>query len=327
MNVVVFGAGAVGLGIGSCLIRAGARVTFVARADTQQHLEQQGLQRSGLFGEMQIPPNRFTVVSRIADVGAEEPVDFVLVCIKSFDSPAAAEELSTAAVGRADSCKIVLFQNGWGNFEVFAQRFEPRRVFNARVITGFRRVAPGHVDVTVHADAIKIGSLAGADVAQVEALARLITEGGIPAQATPTIERDLWAKMLYNCCLNPLGAVLQVKYGRLGDSEATKAIMNEIAGEVFTVMRAAGHETHWDSAVSFLAAFYGQMLPATYAHRSSMLQDLTAGRRTEIDAMSGAVVELGERFGRPTPYNRAMRDLVRFKETVDSGQRAVGSRQ
>jgi len=320
MNIVLVGAGAVGLGIGSCLIHAGADVTFVARAATRRCLRQQGLRRSGLFGQLDISPARFGVVERIDDVDAGS-VDFVLVCTKSFDSPAVARALGSAAACQAESCKIVLFQNGWGNFEVFAEAFEPRRVFNARVITGFQRLSPGHVEVTVHAEAIKIGSLAGADVSQVDELAHHISEGGIPAQVTPTIERDLWAKMLYNCCLNPLGAVLEQKYGTLGDSESTQAIMNEIAHEVFTVMRAAGYETHWDSATRFLADFYGQMLPATYAHESSMLQDLAAGRRTEIDAMSGAVVELGERFNVPTPYNRTMRDLVRFKE--DSGQQAV----
>jgi len=314
MNTVVFGAGAVGLGVGSCLLHAGARVAFVARPDTKRRLEENGLRRSGIFGEAHFEPGQFGVAERIDDLAAE-PVDYVLVCTKSFDSPAVAEALSAAPACQDDSCRIVLLQNGWGNFEVFAQRIEPRRVFSARVITGFQLITPAHVEVTVHADAIKIGSLAGANVGQLAPLAEQITRGGIPAEVTTTIERDLWAKMLYNCCLNPLGAVLDVNYGSLGDSEATRAVMNEIAREAFNVMRAAGHQTHWPTAERFLAEFYAQMVPATYAHRSSMLQDLKAGRRTEIDALSGAVVELGDRLGVAVPYNRAMRDLVKFKES------------
>ena len=314
MRVAVFGAGAVGLGIGSCLIEAGAEVVFVARADARHYLETHDLRRTGIFGEVVFAPERYAVLEDVSALG-EPPIDFVLVCTKSFDSPAVAEALSAAPACRADSCKIALFQNGWGNFEVFAARIEPRRVFNARVITGFQLVSPGHVDVTVHADAVKIGSLAGADEQEMEPLARRISKGGIPAEITPTIERDLWAKMLYNCCLNPLGAVLEQNYGSLGDSESTRAIMDAIAEETFAVMRAAGFSTHWDDAAGFLRDFHGQMVPATYAHRSSMLQDLEAGRRTEIDAMSGAVVELGERRGITTPLNRIMRDLVRFKES------------
>lgn len=326
MNVIVFGAGAVGLGVGSCLVRAGAWVTFVDRAGSVRYLREHGLRRSGIFGELEILPEGFGVVERIEEMEAQRGgVDYVLVCTKSFDSPAAAEALEHAAVCRDEGCRIVLFQNGWGNFEVFAERFEPRRVFSARVITGFQRITPGHVEVTVHADAIRIGSLAGAEVGPLDELAGAIAEGGIPAEVTPTIERDLWAKMLYNCCLNPLGAVLGVNYGSLGEAESTRAIMDEIAQEVFAVMQAAGHRTHWPTAERFLADFYGRMLPPTAAHESSMLQDLAAGRRTEIDAMSGAVVELGERFGVATPYNRAMRELVRFKEAGSGGRGAIGS--
>lgn len=314
MNVVIVGAGAVGLGIGSCLIRAGARATFVDRQETVEYLRRHGLRRTGIFGEVRIPPESFDAVQRI-DVVKTAGLDYILVCTKSFDSPAVARELSAAPLGRDTACPIVLFQNGWGNFEVFAEPFEPRRVFNARVITGFQRRAPGHVEVTVHADAVKIGSLAGADEGAVAELAQCISKGGIPAETTATIERDLWAKMLYNCCLNPLGAVLGVNYGRLGESDATRAMMSQIAAEVFQAMRAAGHATHWDDAESFLTDFYARMLPPTAAHESSMLQDLTAGRRTEIDALSGAVVALGERFGVATPYNRVMRELVRFMET------------
>ena len=207
-----------------------------------------------------------------------------------------------------------MFQNGWGNFEIFSKSIPPQRIFNARVITGFRRLAPSHVEVTVHADAIKIGSLASGEANSLAKLADRISQGGIPCQVTPTIAKDLWSKMLYNCCLNPLGAILETPYGSLGDSPAARSLMRGIAREVFQVMRAAGHTTHWDDVESFLRAFYRQMIPATYAHESSMLQDVRNGRRTEIDALNGAVVELGERFGIEVPHNRCMRDLVCFKE-------------
>jgi 2-dehydropantoate 2-reductase len=253
------------------------------------------------------------VVGHIDELGTE-PIDYVLVCTKSFDSPAVARTLSRAACCQPEACKIVLFQNGWGNFEIFTESIEPQRVFNARVITGFQRLSPGHVEVTVHADAIKIGTLADAEADLLAGLADRITQGGIPCQMTPTIAKDLWSKMLYNCCLNPLGAILEATYGSLGDSAAARSVMQGIANEVFQVMRAAGYTTHWDDVESFLRVFYDQMIPATYAHESSMLQDVKTGRRTEIDALNGSVVVLGERLGIETPYNRSMHDLVRFKE-------------
>ncbi len=313
MHVVIFGAGAVGLGIGNCLLRAGVNTTLVARETTASALREQGLRRSGIFGSYHAPAGTFGVVGHIGELAAE-PIDYVLVCTKSFDSATVAKILGRSPCCQPEACKIVLFQNGWGNFEVFSASIPPRRVFNARVITGFHRLAPAHVEVTVHADAIRMGSLAGVGAESMMDLADWIGQGGIPCQATPTIAKDLWSKMLYNCCLNPLGAILEATYGSLGDSSAARSVMGEIAREVFQVMRAAGYTTHWDDVESFLRAFHEQMIPATYAHESSMLQDVKCGRCTEIDALSGAIVELGERLGIETPYNRSMRNLVRFKE-------------
>jgi 2-dehydropantoate 2-reductase len=79
-------------------------------------------------------------------------------------------------------------------------------------------------------------------------------------------------------------------------------------------MQAAGHETHWPSAAAWLADFYARLLPPTAAHESSMLQDLRAGRRTEIDAITGAVVALAARHGVEAPVSRAVLSLVRFLE-------------
>ena len=190
----------------------------------------------------------------------------------------------------------------------------PRAVFNARVITGFRRSAPNHVQVTVHADAIHVGSLFGADLAPIEALCRAIDRGGIPCAPSKEIARDLWAKVLYNGLLNPLGALVGVAYGALADAKETRAVMEAVAREIFAVMEAAGFATHWPTADAYLESFYGELLPATAQHESSMLQDLRAGRRTEIDALSGAVAKLAAEHGVPAPVNDALATLIRAAE-------------
>jgi 2-dehydropantoate 2-reductase len=99
-------------------------------------------------------PESFGCCASLDEV-AGGPYDFVLVCTKSFDSAAAAKDLADPEEG----AKLVLFQNGWGNAEAFATHFDKGRIYNARVITGFRRPRPNAVEVTVHADAIHVGSL------------------------------------------------------------------------------------------------------------------------------------------------------------------------
>ena len=195
-----------------------------------------------------------------------------------------------------------------------ADHFEERRIYNARVITGFRRNRPNEVEITVHADAIHIGSLFSGELSAIEPLCRAIREGGIPCEKTDAIGEDLWAKMLYNCALNPLGAILGVSYGALADEPSTRTLMDQIVGEVFAVMSAAGYRTHWRQVQEFLDVFYGKLVPDTAGHKSSMLQDIAAGKRTEIEALNGAVLRLAREHGIDVPYNRAVYNLIKFIE-------------
>jgi len=213
-----------------------------------------------------------------------------------------------------EATKIVLFQNGWGNADKFTSFFSGDRIYNARVITGFVRPRPNVVDVTVHADSIHIGSLFGGDLSFIHKLCELISAGDIGCEVTETIEKDLWAKMLYNCALNPLGAILDVPYGRLAESESTRLIMNAVIKEVFAVLAAAAYRTHWQNPADFIEVFYEKLVPDTAEHKSSTLQDILAKKPTEIDALNGAVIELANRHEIAVPYNLAVYNMVKFLE-------------
>ncbi|MEN6336248.1 MAG: 2-dehydropantoate 2-reductase [Phycisphaerales bacterium] len=314
MHVLIYGGGAVGLGIASCLIRPSSRVEIVARRQTVAALKEGGLTRTGIFGRTHARPEDFVCHESLEAVAKSE-FDFVLVCTKSFDSSAVADDLAEHGERIGAGVRLVLFQNGWGNAEAFCGQFDKGRIYNARVITGFRRPQPNEVEVTVHADAIHIGSLFSDDLSAIEPLSRAIHDGGIPCETTDAIGKDLWAKMLYNCALNPLGAILRVPYGVLAEEASTRALMDQIVDEVFTVMSVAGYETHWRHPKEFLEVFYGRLVPDTAGHRSSMLQDIDAGKRTEIEALNGAVLKLAKRHGLEVPYNRAVHNLIQFVES------------
>lgn len=317
MRALVYGGGAVGLGLASCLLKSQVSVDIIARRSTVSALRSDGLFRTGIFGHFHACPSTFDSYSSLTEL-PPGTYAYVLVCTKSFDSLNAARDLSEHKFLFADEAKIVLFQNGWGNADIFLQFFESERIYNARVITGFQRHRPNEVDVTVHADAIHVGSLFGADGAAVNDLAGTISEGGIPCQVTRDIGKDIWAKMLYNCALNPLGAILDVPYGTLAEYEFTRVIMDRIIEETFDVMRRAGYETHWQGAGDFLDVFYGKLVPDTAEHKSSTLQDITAGKRSEIDALNGAVIKLAKGLEISTPYNCVAYNLVKFKQDTNS---------
>ena len=101
----------------------------------------------------------------------------------------------------------------------------------------------------------------------------------------------------------------------LGESSHTRQVIAELASEIFAVMHRAGHVTRWPDPESFLKSLYGELLPPTRAHESSTLQDLRAGRRTEIDALNGAIVRLGRQFGIETPVNQTLCALIRTLES------------
>jgi len=317
MRVLVYGGGSVGLGIAGCLLKAGARVDILARPDSVAKLRIGGLTKTGIFGDYHAPPDVFCCFASLDEIQIFA-YDYVLVCTKSFDSASAADDLARHHALIAKKNVIVLFQNGWGNAEVFASRFERPRIYNARVITGFTRPRPNEVLITVHADAIRIGSLFNGPASRIEDLCKAIDDGGIPCRATDAVEKHLWAKMLYNCALNPLGAILNVPYGRLAEQESTRTIMNGIAAEAFSVMRSAGFATHWENPEEFLEVFYRRHVPDTAEHRSSTLQDIMANKPTEIDALNGAVIRLAKESGINVPFNLTVYNMVKCAELGNS---------
>jgi 2-dehydropantoate 2-reductase len=317
MRVLIVGAGGVGLGLGSFLLAAGCAVDFVARSQTAARLQRCGLTRTGIFGRVHFEPESFGVYAE-SDI-LEGDHDVVLVCVKSYQTREITAALAAQAALRDGEIPIVLCQNGWGNAETAAEEFASERIFNARVITGFRRPARERVDVTVHAQPVHVGSLFGCGTAPVEELCTALSKGGIEAHTTMQIAEDLWAKMLYNCALNPLGAILEVPYGELARGSWTRAIMQDVFAEIFAAVEAAGMSMHWRSAEDYARVFYDRLLPPTAEHESSMLQDLRSERRTEIDALNLAVVALGERCGRDAPVNRALGNIIRLR---DQGGRA-----
>jgi 2-dehydropantoate 2-reductase len=317
MRALIYGGGAVGLGIASCLLKTKDRVDIIAREGTVSALRKHGLVRTGILGDYSAGPAAFGCYTSLSEIKTKT-YDYILVCTKSFDSFKAAKDLSGYISLFGDKTKIVLFQNGWGNAEVFTSFFDGEKIYNARVITGFRRPKQNEVTITVHADSIHVGSLFNEDLECIEGLCQSINKGGIPCEATCNIERDLWAKMLYNCALNPLGAILDVPYGELAEHEPSRIIMKGIVEEVFEVIEAAGYQTHWRSPRDFLEVFYKRLVPDTAEHKSSTLQDILARKKTEIDALNGAVIKLAEKHKVNAPYNSAVYNIVKFIEAQSS---------
>ncbi|MFP6622207.1 MAG: ketopantoate reductase family protein [Myxococcota bacterium] len=316
MKVAVIGAGAVGLGLSSCLLASGASVHLQVRDPrAADALRGEGLTRTGIFGNFHAPAGTFTVGTSLSELANAEPAS-VLVCTKTTAVDEVAGVLAEVWP-RLPSPLVVLCHNGWGSAERFARRLPKERIFNATITTGFRRDGWTRVEITVHGDQIHIGSLFDQPETTVASICAAIAAGGIPCEPSATMEQDLWAKLLYNCALNPLAALLGVPYGVLGEDAHYRSILEDVVREIFEVLEASGRQTRWASPDEYLDFFFRELLPPTREHESSMLQDLRAGRPTEIDAICGAVVALAAEAGVTAPVNQALTILVR------AGQRSA----
>lgn len=314
MNVLVMGAGAVGSVFGGFLARAGHRVSLIGRAPHMAAIRDEGLWIQGIWGEHLVTNLRtFTMPTETP----QEEWDLVLITTKSYDTEQAARQILPLL---SEETLVLSIQNGLGNVETIAKIVGEHRTVGGRVIFGVETIGPGRVEVTVYADKVMLGShTGGVDHTRVEETAKAFTQAGIPTEATTEIDKFIWGKLLYSCCLNPLSALLEVAYGELGQHVETRGIMTSVIEEIFAVARRKGVALPWNSPPEYRRLLLEQLIPDTYSHHASMLQDVRKGKKTEIDSLNGAVFRLGEEVGLQTPVNWMLTQLVKAKEQTGKG--------
>ena len=309
MHVLVAGAGALGSVFGGFLRRAGCAVTLLGRGPHLSAIARNGLHITGIWGEHHV--DEFVVCEGVPPTRA----DVILLATKSYDTQKMIEQVASCL---APDGVVISLQNGLGNVEIIEAAMSPDRTLGARVIFGVEVVEPGCARITVYADRVLIGSRHAGRYPKLDQLARewaaRFDAAGIPSAYTDDIEAALWEKVFYNAALNPLGALLGVSYGRLSEQSDTRAIMDAVIDEAFAIARAEGIRVTWPTAEAYRAAFYDRLVPSTFDHRSSMLQDLERGRRTEIDAINGAIWRRGQAHGIVTPVNETLARLMRYRE-------------
>jgi len=301
--------------VGGLLAAAGWSVTLLGRRAHLAAVRARGLAIEGLFGTHRV--RDLTCLTDPEELRG--PYAAVFLTVKAYDTvPMAA----AVAPHLAPDGFLLSLQNGLGNLEAAARAVGPARVLGARVIFGAEVVEPGRVRVTVFADPVLVGSPEHDDRAPQAAAvgwATALAAAGIPTEPTEELLAELWAKVIYNAALNPLGALLGVPYGRLPAHPDTRAIMDTVIEEAFAVARAEAIALRWPDAVSYRESFYGRLVPATADHRSSMLQDIERGRPTEIDALNGEIAARGAVHGVAAPVNATLTRLIRARTGQPDG--------
>jgi 2-dehydropantoate 2-reductase len=314
----VIGLGATGI-LGAMALGRGSadRLLLVGRPNQEAAIREDGLLVAGMLGDLSLAPDRCHFFSSVSAIPRGITFDRVPIFVKAYDVANVARDLA----GRRDliggHSTFFCFQNGWGSHAPLLALAKPERIFHARVITGVHRSAPNRAVVTVHEDDIQIGSLAATACLETATdLARDLTAGGVPARSTPDISRHLCSKLIYNACVNALGAVYGCTTGELANDPDIRVELECLLEETFHVVKRSGHSMGFGAFEAYRDHFFGRLLPQTADHRSSMLQDLNRELpRTEVDSINGAVARLARENGMFAGMNELLTKRIHRRET------------
>lgn len=314
MKILVLGAGAIGSVFGGFLAKSGHEVILFGREYCINPINNHGLLIEGIWGRHHITNIKgYSSLNRIARTEGRT-FDLTLLTVKSYDTK---EMIKNYLHTFGKSNLTVSLQNGLGNLETIAEILGKNKAIGGRVIFGAELVEPARVKVTVYADKVVLGSLkGGVTLEKVKEIAKLFDKSGIPTTSTEEIEKFIWGKVLYNGSLNALSCLLEVNYGKLLENTQSRAIMEDTIRELFKVIQKKAIVVDWNNSKEYISELFEHLIPTTYDHFSSMLQDKRTGKKTEIDALNGKVVAMAEEMEIDLPVNRVITSLVKAKKVT-----------
>ena len=299
MKVAVLGPGALGCLLAALFREAGADVSLVDyRPERVARLRLQGIQVRTLDGGhrvIQVP------IGLAPEVG---PCALTVVTVKAYQTETAAWALPGLM---SQGGMVLTLQNGLGNLESLSRTVGPERLLAGVGLLGVTGQDEGRI-IYAGRGVIYIGPPAGSQVSgtEVAAVVDLFHDAGLECQPREDIEAVLWEKLVINVGINPLTALLRVPNGALLQLPEAWEVAVAAGREAQAVAQAAGLTLRGDPA-----ARLRQVCADTAANRSSMLQDILAGRPTEIEALNAQVATRGRALGLPTPVNDLLTLLVR----------------
>jgi 2-dehydropantoate 2-reductase len=297
VRVLVLGAGAVGGYFGARLAEGGHDVTLVARG---RNLE--ALRRDGLVVQLPDGTRRLSGIRAVDDPSQAPPPELALVCVKSYDTPAAASALRAAV--RPDTIVLSL-QNGVENEAVLARALELPPLLVGLTFIGVELVAPGTVHYTGRGE-ILFGEPDGSESPRARRLAEIFTSARVPFQLRDDILVVAWEKLAWNAGFNAVTTLTGRTVGEVLAQPATRDLIATTMIETDAVATTLGIPVRRDRLARVLAESAAEM--PDFA--TSMLQDLRRGRRLEHDALNGAVVRAAARVGVAAPLNGTLLALL-----------------
>jgi len=278
-SIAVYGAGGIGAYFGGRLARAGADVSLIARGDHLEALRSEGLRVESIHGDFEAD---LPATDDPADIGT---VDYVLVCVKSFDTPAVADDIDPLV---GEDTAVLSLQNGVRNERMLAEAVGEDRVLGG-VCYIFSTIAePGVIEHTGGPARIVFGELDGTVTDRAERFRDLCERAGIDVELSEGVRVEVWEKFAFIVAQAGMTAATQLPIGEIREAEASWAMYERTMREVESVAAAEGAPLS-EGAVDRWLEFTRDLEADAY---SSLHYDMTHGKRMELDAFHGTVVDL-----------------------------------
>ena len=301
MRIAIVGGGAMG-----CLFAA--RLTFIGldvllvvrRPETADRINKTGVRVDGSNGSL---TQRVKV---LADATGQATADLVILLVKTTRT---SEALIGCMPLIGPDTLVMTLQNGLGNAERLAEVIGKDQIIVGTTAHGSTLLAPGHIRHSGEG-LTSIGAYGRIDQSRLLLLKTIFENAGFSTVVDNDVLRQIWQKLIINAGINALTAILNVPNGHLAESENSRQIMRSLVCEAVSVAESQGFT--FDRELCCEKCI--EVARNTAANISSMLQDIRAGRPTEIGGINGRIIELGERAGVPVPVNNAVTRLVRLLE-------------
>jgi 2-dehydropantoate 2-reductase len=316
MRFLVAGAGAIGAYIGARMAQAGFNVTLYARGPHLHAMQENGVQVKSSDGDFVARP---AIAGSLEDVG---PVDVVFLGVKAHGLPQLAPQLKsvlgpdTAVVSTQNGIPWWYFQGFGGEWEglrlervdpggVVSAAIEAKSVVGSIIYFATEIVEPGVIRHT-EGNRITLGEPDGTRSDRIRSIAETLITSGFRCPITTRIRHEIFVKVLGNASFNPVSALTRATLVQIARDPGTSSVIRSIMQEV----EAVSHKLGMELPISLDQRIAGA--EKVGEHKTSMLQDLEAGRPIELEALVGAVVEIGERVGLPMTCTRTIYNCTKL---------------
>ena len=327
MRLAVVGAGAIGAFVGGMLSNAGEDVTLIARGAHLRAMQERGVLIRGSLGEIEARP---TVTDDPTKVGA---VDVVLLTLKAHSLTAISPRLApllgpdTSIVSAQNGIPWWYFYRHGGDLEgvfletvdpggVIAQNLDPGRAIGCVIYCSTIVTEPGVIE-HIEGTRFAIGETDGSKSERCQLIAEAFIRSGLRCPIRSDIRHDIWVKLMGNVAFNPISALTRATLLEIVQCQDTRLLAAEIMAEAEEITQRLG--------IRLGITVEQRMAGAEKVghHKTSMLQDIEAGRPLELEAIVGAVVELGQRLGTSMPYTKAIYACVKLLAQTSAKSRAI----